>query len=339
MVSHFWIGEYDGMAWSAGLVTGAIGWVAFRACRGLPRASAPWGVKLHVALAFLNILAAAVLGILIGLDRSRGVLGWSPLASTFAHAHLAAVGWATMMVVGLAYRLIPMILPAAMPTGRSLALSAVLIEGGLLVVVAALIRGSAWLPLGGLLIVAGLASFVAQIRRTLKRRLPRPPALPLRDWSTWQTHAALLWLVAAAGLGLMASIGFPAGWHARLSWVYGVAGLMGFLAQIVVGIQGRLVPFYAWYRAFAARAGQPPPRAANALPSATFARLIFAAWTGGVPLLAMGLAVERHDMIRLSALLLLAGVLAGAAYLAHMLRSAQVEEPHHPVSLTRRRTA
>jgi len=40
-----------------------------------------------VALAFINILAAAVIGILIGLDRSRGFLGWSSLGGTFAHAH------------------------------------------------------------------------------------------------------------------------------------------------------------------------------------------------------------------------------------------------------------
>jgi len=85
----------------------------------MPNAAAPWPVSLHVALAFVNILLAAVLGILLGLDRTRALLGVSPLAMMFAHAHLAAVGWATMMVVGLSYRLIPMILPARMPTGTS----------------------------------------------------------------------------------------------------------------------------------------------------------------------------------------------------------------------------
>ena len=71
-------------------------------------------------------------------------------------------------------------------------------EAGLLVFVAALIRGSSLALAGAVLIVGGFASFAAQIRRTAKRRLPRPPALPARDWSTWQTHAALLWLLIAA---------------------------------------------------------------------------------------------------------------------------------------------
>src|SRR5687768_5934438 len=117
MVSHFWLNTYDGMAWSAGLVTAAMAWVGWRAWSGLRGSAAPWPVGLHVGLAFVNVLAAAVLGILLGLDRTRGFLGVSPLALMFGHLHLAAVGWATMMVVGLAYRLIPMMLPAAMPTG------------------------------------------------------------------------------------------------------------------------------------------------------------------------------------------------------------------------------
>jgi hypothetical protein len=321
MVSHFWLGEYNGMAWSAGMVSGTLAWVGWRAGAGLARAPVPAGVKLHVALAFVNIMAAAMFGIVIGLDRGRGFLNVSPLASTYAHAHLAAVGWVAMMVTGLAYRLIPMILPAAMPTGRSLALSAVLIECGLIVLVLALISGSAWLPLGSGLIAAGFASFVMCVRRTVRRRLPRPPALPRRDWSTWQTHAAFLWLLIAMALGIALSVGVPDEWRVPVAWTYGVAGLVGFLAQVVVGIQGRLVPMYVWYRALAARGGAPPPRGANDLPSPAFARPIFGFWTAGVPLLAWGLATEHHASIRVAAALLLAGTSLGAAYLVHMLRA------------------
>jgi hypothetical protein len=295
MVSHFWINTYDGMAWSAGLVTSTFSWVAWRAWRGLPASGAPWPVALHVALAFFNILAAAVLGILIGLNRTRGFLGVSPLATMFAHVHLAAVGWAVMMVVGLSYRLIPMILPAAMPTGAALAISAVLLEGGLAVLVAALILGPSWVLPGAGLIVAGLASFVVLIRRTLQHRMPRPPALPRRDWSTWQTHAAFAWLLVAAALGIALANGVPAGRRLTVMWVYGVAGLVGFLAQIVAGMQGRLVPLYAWYRAFAAK-GSPPDRAANALPSAAFAFPLFFTWSLGSPLLAWGLATETRPL-------------------------------------------
>src|SRR5580765_3804509 len=54
-------------------------------------------------------------------------LGWITVC---AHAHLAALGWATMMVIGVAYRLLPMTLPAAMPSGPRLWLSVTLLQTG-----------------------------------------------------------------------------------------------------------------------------------------------------------------------------------------------------------------
>lgn len=326
MAAHFWRGSYDGMAWAAGLVWFAIAWVGLRAARGLPGAVVPWAIKLHVALAFANILAAAALGALIGLDRTRGFLGWPPFAAAIAHAHLAAVGWPAMMVVGLSYRLIPMMLPAAMPAGASLAWSAVLIEAGLAVLVFTLLSGAGPTWAGVLLIAAGLGSFVLQVRRTLARRMPRPPALPRLDWSMWQTRAALLWLAGATLLGLALTAG-PDSWAGPLAWWYGIAGLIGFLSQIVVGMQGRLVPMYAWYRAFAARGGRPPARSAHELPSPAFARIIFAAWTAGVPLLGAGLAGDRRPLVAVASALMLMGVVTGALYLAHMVRAAGRDAP------------
>jgi hypothetical protein len=322
MVSHFWIGTYDGMAWSAALVLVPIARAGWLMARGLRRSAAPPAVLLHVALAFLNIAAAATLGILIGLNRTRGFMTISPLAAMFAHAHLAAIGWAAMLVIGLSYRLIPMMLPAAMPVGRSLALSAIFLETGLLVTVAALLSNSAWLLGGALLIVAGFGSFVMRLREALKHRLPRPPALPARDWSTWQTHGAFLWLVVAVVLGVVLTTGAGGDTRLPLMWVYAVAGLVGFLGQVIPGIAGRLVPMYAWYRAFATKGG-PPDRAVHDLPNAQFAFRIFVAWTAGVPLMAYGLAASSEVAIRAGAAFLLIGVLLGAAYIRHMFITAQ----------------
>jgi hypothetical protein len=97
---------------------------------------------------------------------------------------------------------------------------------------------------------------------------------------------------------------------------------VGFLAQIVTGMQGRLVPLYAWYRAFAAK-GSPPERSANSLPHAPFAKAIFLLWTPALPLLAAGLPSESQFAIRLAALLLLGGVTAGGAYILYMLRQSR----------------
>ena len=312
MVMHFWIGEYAVMAASAVLVAGAVVHVAVRAWRGLPRASVPWPVKLHIALAFGNMLMASAFGILIGLNRVGGWLPLPPLQAAFAHAHLAAVGWAVMMVVGLSYRLIPMIVPAEMPKGGGLATSAVLLEVGTLGLAAALVMRSGWSAVAALMIVAGLASFVRQVRTIVKRKLPPPAALPRPDWATWQTHGAFLWLIVAAIAGLSLTLPVPPAWLIRLGWTYGAAGLVGFLAQIVVGIQGRLLPLYGWYRLMERDNMQPPQRSAHTMASHGLARAILILWTIGVPLIVYGLAAALPPMIRAGSAVLLAGVVLNA---------------------------
>lgn len=323
MVSHFWIATYDGMAWSAMLVVVAVVVTGIRAMRGVRAPSVSPAVWLHLGLAWGNFLGAAVFGMLIGFDKSRGTLGVASLPGVWAHAHLAAIGWVLLMVIGMSYRLIPMMLPATIPAGRGLLVSAVLIEAGLGVLFAALLRGAAWLPAGAVLIGGGIASFVVQVRRILGTRKPRPPALPRPDWSTWQTHVALMWLMVALGSGLVLTMTAYGASHTAFAWVYGVAGLVGFLSQMVSGVQGRIVPWYAWYRAQAVLAGQTPAIAANALPSAAHARATFAGWTIGVPALAAGLAGDHQALIRLGAAALLVGVLTGWLHMRHMLRRAR----------------
>ncbi len=320
MVAHFWINTYDGMAWSAVFVIAAVWWVGSRVMRAMRGSKIPWGVRLHVVLAFFNIVAGATVGMVIGFDRSRGFLA-SSLAVMFAHVHIAAVGWVTMLVIGLSYRLIPMMLPAVMPSGRSLALSAILLQAGLVALTVPLMVGSTTLWPGALTIVGGLVSFIVHVRRMLRHRLPRPPALPARDWSTWQIHVAFSWLLVAVAIGSVLTVGAHDDDRIGLMWIYGVAGLVGFLAQMVAGMQGRLVPFYAWYRALAKR-GTPPARAANALPSTAFARAIFLCWAAAVPFLVWGLSQADQQAIRMGAVFLLAGLGAGASYMIYMVRRA-----------------
>lgn len=319
MVSHFWLGTYDGMAWSAALVIAAVAHLAWRAIRGLTPGAVPWPVVLHVRLAFINFGAAAALGVVIGVDRAHGVFDLPPIMATYAHAHMAALGWAAMMVIGISYRLVPMVLPSAMPSGSALAASAILLETGLVLLSGAMLAQWPTLPAAAVLMAAAIATFAARLFATARRRMPRPPALPRLDWSVLQVGLSFLWLFVAAALGGVLSI-LPYGvTHDRLAWTYGVAGLIGFLAQIVAGMQGRIVPYYAWYRAMAARGGAPPGVSANALPASPFARAVFVTWIAGVPLLAWALPAQHHGAIRVSALLLLAGVALQMTHLVYML--------------------
>jgi hypothetical protein len=318
MVLGFWRADYRlvGMA-SLGVLTG-IGLVGARAIGGLRAARLPFGVSLHVVLAFGNVVLAGVLGAWLAVARAWGLATWSPLAAAGAHAHLAVLGWAVMMIFGVSYRLVPMFLPAAMPTGRGLIWSAVLLEIGTL--------GLAWVLLAGgpaapwvVVIVMAFVAFFGQVRGLLADRRPRPAEMQGRDWSTWQTHVALAWLTVATGAGVWMAVRGPS---AALSWAYGVTAVVGFVAQMVVGIQGRLLPLHAWYRAMTHLDGAPPSRSAHRLTDSRAMLAIFLLWLVGVPLLAVGLMVESPNAIAGAAACLLAATFLQAWHMVFIVRRA-----------------
>lgn len=316
MVLGFWTGRYDLLAPASLLVIGAIAFVGGRAALALWTSRVPSGVSLHIVLAFVNIVGAGTAGVLMAAHRTDGALPWPPLALALAHGHLAVLGWAVMMIFGVAYRLIPMFVPAAMPSGPALAVSAVLLEVGTLGLAASLMTAGPLAP-WALCVIAAFASFFVRIRGIVREKRPRPAELPPRDWSTWQAHAALLYLLLAAGLGLRLSMG---GTTPALAWTYGTAGLVGFVSQMVVGIQGRLLPLQAWYRSMEHGNGNPPPVSVHRLVDPRFAFAIFVLWLTGVPLLMGGLAGAGQWVLAAAAALLLAGTVVNAAYAARMIR-------------------
>jgi hypothetical protein len=261
------------------------------------------------------MVAASLLGAFLGLNRLYAWVAWSPMSAAFAHAHLAAVGWAVMMVIGLSYRLLPMIVPAEMPKGPVLALSAILIEAGAVALAFSLITGRGQTMCGAVLIVLGLISFVIQMRRIVNHRLPKPAALPRPDWATWQALTAFVWLLVAVVAGLLLPCAEPDR-IVRLAWIYGGAGLVGFLAQVVVGVQGRLLPLHSWYRMMERSDMRPPTRSAHTLANHRLATAIFLAWTLGVPLLLCGLTANVTHCIAMGGALLLAGVACNAVQMA-----------------------
>src|SRR5207237_10549002 len=116
-----------------------------------------------IVLAFVNVGVAATAGVLIGFDKVYHFLPGFVLANVFAHAHLAAIGWASLMVVGVAYRLLPMVLPSDMPRGPRLWIGCVLLEAGVIGLFAALVLGSRLAAIFGLAIVGGFGTVLSHV--------------------------------------------------------------------------------------------------------------------------------------------------------------------------------
>jgi hypothetical protein len=293
MAVHFWIAEPSGMAWGAGMVTLAVSRVAWRVLRALPAAPIQGAVKLHFALGFVNLLLAATAGLLLALDKMFHFLPGYVLANVAAHAHLAALGWALMIVMGAGYRLLPMLLPAAMPERRSLWAGALLLETGVLGLAAGLVLRRPWAGAFAVVAVAGIASFLREVFWMKRNPRPAPKDLRKPDLGVVHVAQALACLLLAAGLGLALVFSPPAAWKVPAVLVYGVLGLVGFLAQMVIGVNARLLPLFSWLTAYAGDAFRTVPPSPHAMPSRTLQVWTLGLWSVGVPLLAAALALDR----------------------------------------------
>ncbi|HEY6554068.1 MAG TPA: hypothetical protein VI669_11990 [Vicinamibacteria bacterium] len=313
MVSHFWMEIPAGMAWAAGLVACSMSYVAGRALHRLLEAPVPWEARLPMALAFVNMLAAAGLGVLVAVNKVSPFLTVTHLDVVLAHAHLAALGWGTMMVMGAGYRILPMILPAAMPRGRWLYASAGLLQGGLVGLFWAFFHQGRGLAVFGGLVVAGIGCFLSRVVWMLRNRRPAPTELRRPDWSVAHAILALTCLVAACGLGLYLTVAEASDTTLSLTLAYGATGLIGFLSQIIVGVLGRVLPLFAWLWGFSDRAYAEAPSSLHRAPARPLQALIFALWAAGVPLLTFGLATDRPRLFAAAGWALLVAVCASLA--------------------------
>jgi hypothetical protein len=229
----------------------------------------------------------------LGVNKHDPFLPFSQLDGVHAHLHLAAVGFATLMVVGAGYRMLPMAIPAAMPRGRLAIASAIVIETGTLGLTTALLLAHAWVPLFAALILGGLGLFLSRVAFMLRHRRPPPAERPRPDWALFHALQALAYLALTGVLGLGLAVMPPSDATLRMAMAYGVCGLLGFLCQIVMGIEARLWPLSAWLHGFAAGGYRALPPSVHTAMSRVAGGAALALWTLGVPCLAIGLALDR----------------------------------------------
>jgi hypothetical protein len=320
IVMHLWLEGYLGLVASGTLLFAGLAYVAHRVWGALRASRAPAGVRLLVALAWANVLLAGLYGLLLGANKALPFLPGAHLDWVLGHAHLAAVGWAVLMVVGIGYRLLPMFLPAEPPVGRSLVVCAALLEGGVLGLSLALPLAPGAAPAFAAAIVAGLGVFFFDVGRMLLRPRKRPPQLPVPDLGMLHAFQALVYLLLTAAIGL--SMLLTAGWQPARIMIYGVFGLFGFLGQIVLGIGMRLLPVSAWTAALHHGGFDPSRPPAHAIPRRGLQHAVLVLWTLGVPALAVGLAGDRIPWVRAGGWLLGAAALLASVNFARIVRQA-----------------
>jgi hypothetical protein len=319
LVAGFWLGQgwCEAAGWLA--IAVALGALASNLVSQRRRATQGHVIGRYVAGAH----AALGTAMFVAFARIGQTLGWwhvDRLGVIASHYHLAALGFASLTVVGVGSRMLPMFLVAhgypewplrwigpiagvgmvGFATGQLGRLGPLAWAGALLMGVAALLH--VYLIFG-------------YFRTRSRRRLD--PGL---------AHIAAafcaLGLLVPAGIALLAS---PGGFNPRGWAAYGLLGLLGWLVLMIVGVYHRILPFLTWLHLFGPRVGEPD------LP--TVADLTRPAWgwtslgclVSGVLVLAPAVALGAPAAARAGAALFALGVglvLAQAARVLALRRRA-----------------
>ena len=198
-----------------------------------------------------------------------------------------------------------------------------LLELGVLALATSLLVRPELAWIGALPVLGGLGHFAADIRWMLGRRKRPPRGLRRPDYATVQTLQALLYLFLAASLGGTLLVLETPPTTLRLAAVYGVLALVGFLAQVVVGVGGRLLPIVAWTRAFVGSDFERIPTSQFEMSDRRWQLLGLVAWSIGVPWLAIATLRASPRWIAAGAWILLIGILAEAVNRVRLLRHAR----------------
>jgi len=307
MVVSFWAGRWEGVAAGAGLILLAAVLYLVNMAMTLRRMERRDVGAEYIAAAFLYLGATVVLGNAMALDKLFDFLGGDVLATIDAHTHLAALGWATMMIVGVAHKMIPLLHVGDPAEVRRSRIRFWLLNGGLWGLIAALLGRSRWAGVFALLVAVGFGLVLARLSRGARQGRKRAI-----DWPTRFALTSFGFLGVAVFVGLALALGMieEEATAARAAFTYGFIGLVGWISLMIVGMSFRVTPLVVWMHQYAPRRqqGEPVPPV-NSLSSAKRQAISYSLCVPGILLGAAGLFLQSVPVLRTGLVLLILGFL------------------------------
>ena len=304
--------HHAGIALVATGVSVAVGNLLVTARRAVHR-DVTWAA---VLIALAALLSTFALGVALLHNLHTGWLAGLRTRAVAIHLHVAVVGFALVLLVGMSHRLLPMFLLAHGVDTRWTRRAIALLASSLVPLVAGLATGMRHVACAGVVLgIAGVAAFLWQARQFHRARIRRRIDAGMR-----QALVALGFLAAAALLAPalhLVGASVP-GIGARLAVAYVVVGLLGGVLGYVAGFTHKIVPFLAWIAAYQGRMGRERVPTVGELTSARVTHAEHALRAAGVVAMAAGALLGQVMLVRAGTLAFAAGALLLVAQLARL---------------------
>jgi hypothetical protein len=276
MVWMFWVWNMKEVGHFGSAFAVGMGMFVYNIARTLRRVP-KWNVTATaVAAALVWISLTVTAGLVIAITKSVNAMafdqpaesvsavmrGMQPIASFMsrfetintmhAHAHLGGVGFCTMLIVGVSYKLIPMFTLSEVQSQRRAVCSVALLNIGLAGSFVTILLGSPWKLAFALVTIGALAVYGWELTAILRARKRR--AL---DWGIKYFLTAVVLLLPLSALAIVLSwAGLPMNaFTGQLENAYGFLGLVGVVTFAIIGMLYKIIPFLVWFRRYSREIG------------------------------------------------------------------------------------
>lgn len=310
LIAHMLIGEWAPTWMAAAVIVLSAAFFALNMLYCLGPAWHQGVAETGMCMSVLFLLVAASLGMVLALDKSMGFLPGNVLSNLASHAHLAALGWVSLTICAVSYRMAPAFLLSELTLPRVAMWQLYGFATGVAGLGLSLLG---WIPgasIWSVAILLALLTYVAVLQTLVRNR-----RIPI-DWTMRHALTGIVCLLLSVGLGfslLWIDPGSDIG--NRVAGAYGVLGLLGWVTNFIIGMSYKL--FSGFVVGVRERRGWPKLAIAE-LSLRSSRPVVFISLNVGVLTLAGGLIAAQVAVARLGALVI---ALGGLIYVAVMART------------------
>jgi hypothetical protein len=282
---------------TATAVTAALFWISLTVIAGLSIATGKCTYESTSGLATVGGVKALV----SGLRSLAGFMShFNAIGAMHAHAHLGGVGFFTLLLVGVSYKLIPMFTLSEVQSPRRAALSVALLNVGLAGSFIAILLQSPWKLACAFVVIAALTIYGWELAAILRARKRQS-----LDWGVLYFVTAVALLIPVSLLAVVLSWpGLPLNpFTGQLENLYGFLGLLGVVTFAITGLLYKIIPFLVWFGVYSRHVGRARVPRLGDMYSSRLQMIGYWSCLAGLVTISVGILRESESVARFGSVL------------------------------------
>lgn len=254
----------------------------------------------------LWLLFTVIAGLLLAINLAHPYLVVSHVELLKLHAHAGLVGWIIQLIMGVGSKLLPMFMVSGNVKRGKLTWAYYFVNGGLVAgIVCLYCEFGVGLFIAAGLVVVGLACFLSFLVSAYKSRVRRKLDVMMK-----QSVVSFLTLVVPVVvlIAMFTRNSSDSTDTTSFSVGYGVAIILGFITQLIMGQTLKTLPFIVWLKIYRAVVGKEKTPLPKDLYSERLAIVQAWSYATGFAILMSGVIISNDLIIRIGAFVMILAV-------------------------------